>query len=68
MDFYDVVKSRRSVRSYEGDAVDRESLGRICEAVMWAPSACNIQPWMFRIVLNREICNTIFVRCTRGNG
>ena len=59
MDFYDVVKSRRSIRSYKSDAIDREALGRICEAVRWAPSACNIQPWMFRIVLNREIRNNI---------
>ena len=59
MKFYDVVKSRRSVRSYTGDAIDRESLGRICEAVRWAPSACNLQPWMFRVVLNCETRNKI---------
>jgi len=59
MDFYDVVKSRRSVRSYTGDPVDLQSLSRICEAVRWAPSACNIQPWMFRVVINSEIRKNI---------
>ena len=55
MDFYDVVKNRRSIRGYKSAAVPSEALERIAEAVRLAPSACNIQPWSFRVVLNDEM-------------
>jgi nitroreductase len=55
MEFYDVVKSRRSIRGYKSDAIAEETLERIAEAVRLAPSACNMQPWSFRVVLNDEM-------------
>jgi nitroreductase len=55
MNFYDVVKNRRSIRSYKSDSIPQEALERIAEALQFAPSACNLQPWSFRIVLNKEI-------------
>ncbi|MFA6566786.1 MAG: nitroreductase family protein [Victivallales bacterium] len=55
MDFYDVVKNRRSIRSFKNEPIDKDALKRIGEAVNLAPSACNIQPWCFRIILNSEI-------------
>ena len=42
MDFYDVIKKRRSIRSYKSDPVPEESIQRIAEAVYFAPSACNM--------------------------
>ena len=54
MDFYDVVKNRRSIRGYKSDPVPNEALERIGEAVRSAPSACNMQPWSFRVVLNES--------------
>ncbi len=59
MDFYDVVKNRRSIRAYRNEPICKDSLKRIGEAVNLAPSACNIQPWCFRIILNRELCDGI---------
>lgn len=55
MEFYEVIKSRRSVRAYTDKAIPGDVLDRIGEAVRLAPSACNIQPWSFRIVLNNEL-------------
>ena len=55
MDFYNVLKQRRSVRSYKSDPVPKKSLNKISEALALAPSACNLQPWSFRVVLNPEI-------------
>ncbi|HPN85392.1 MAG TPA: nitroreductase family protein [Victivallales bacterium] len=52
MEFYDVIKKRRSVRSYSGKAIPKDALDRIGEAVRLAPSACNIQPWTFRVVFD----------------
>lgn len=55
MEFYDVVKNRKSIRAYKNEPIAKDALKRIGEAVNLAPSACNIQPWCFRIILNREI-------------
>jgi nitroreductase len=50
MDFYDVVKKRRSIRKYKSDPIPDKILERIIEAGRIAPSAKNIQPWRFVIV------------------
>jgi nitroreductase len=50
MQFYDVIKQRRSVRKFRSDGVDVEILKRVLEAGMWAPSAGNLQPWRFVVV------------------
>jgi nitroreductase len=51
MDFYDVVKKRRSIRSYDPDnRVEEKILLRIMEAGRLAPSACNYQPWRFLLI------------------
>ncbi len=59
MDFYDVVKTRRSVRSYSTAPLDPESLSRIADAVLWAPSACNRQPWTFRVIMDSTLRDNI---------
>ena len=50
MDLYEAIKNRRSVRNYKSTPIPQEKLDRIWEAVRWAPSACNIQPWLFLMV------------------
>ncbi len=50
MDFYDVVKSRRSCRVFTPDPVPRESLDRIVEAALWAPSGKNRQNYRVFVV------------------
>jgi nitroreductase len=55
MEFYGVIKSRRSVRKFTTEEVDKETLNRILEAGMWAPSAGNLQPWRFILVRDREL-------------
>lgn len=37
-EFLDLVKTRRSIRKYEGRDVPAEALAAILEAVRWAPS------------------------------
>ena len=48
------ICSRRSVRSFTGEAIPRETLMRILRAAMAAPSAVNMQPWAFVAVTKRE--------------
>ena len=50
MAFLDLVRRRRSIRSYRPDPVPRPVLDVCLEAVRLAPSACNSQPWQFIVV------------------
>ena len=59
MDFYDVIKSRRSIRSYKSDPIPEKSLKKIADAIQQAPSACNLQPWKFLLVTNEKKRNDI---------
>lgn len=59
MDIYEVIRARRSVRKYRSDPLPEEKLQRIWEAVRWAPSACNIQPWLFLIVKSQATRNRL---------
>ncbi|OGD47866.1 hypothetical protein A3K69_06015 [Candidatus Bathyarchaeota archaeon RBG_16_57_9] len=54
MEFYDVVKTRRSIRSYGADPVPEASLGRVLEAARVAPSGHNRQLWKFYVVRDAE--------------
>jgi len=50
MDFYDVIRQRRSVRAYRNDPIDEEKLARVLEAARLAPSAANRQPWRLLVI------------------
>ncbi|MBN2432143.1 MAG: nitroreductase family protein [Acidobacteria bacterium] len=43
--FLDLLRRRRSVRSYRPQTVEPEKVALILEAARLAPSACNQQPW-----------------------
>jgi nitroreductase len=55
MEFYEIIKRRRSVRKFRTDEVDEEALRRVLEAGMWAPSGGNLQPWMFIVIRNMSL-------------
>ena len=50
MDFEEVVKGRRSIRTYSDKPVPRKVIGRLILDASWAPSACNRQLWHFIVV------------------
>jgi nitroreductase len=54
MEFYEVIKTRRSIRSYRADPVPEESLRRVLEAARIAPSGSNRQLWKFYVVKSPE--------------
>jgi len=60
MDFYEVIRNRRSIRGYEPDPVPEAALERIKEAVRLAPSACNRQPWHFLVISDTEMREKIY--------
>ena len=55
MEFFELVKQRRSCRSFKGDPVSDKDLGTIIEAARWAPSPLNLQPWEFIVITDGEI-------------
>jgi len=50
MEFYEVLRTRRSVRKYKTTPVDPAALDRLLDAARTAPSAANRQPWHFIVV------------------
>ncbi|MCS7119740.1 MAG: nitroreductase family protein [Nitrososphaerota archaeon] len=55
MDFFDVVKRRRSIRAFTEKIPPEEDVMKLIEAARCAPSAGNIQPWEFIVVRRPEI-------------
>jgi nitroreductase len=55
MDFYEVIRNRRSVRQYESRPIPADALTRIWDTVRRAPSACNLQPWQFWVIKTPEL-------------
>lgn len=55
MDFSQLLQARKSVRSYQSRPVEEWKLDLLIEAVRFAPSASNSQPWKLIIINNPEI-------------
>ena len=58
-DILDILLSRRSIRHYSRQPVDRETLILLLKAAMSAPTACNSQPWEFIVVTEEEVLDHI---------
>ncbi len=62
-EFLNVIYSRRSVRTFTGEKVNKDDLLTMLRAGMSAPSAVNVQPWAFVVVTDRgtldELCNVL---------
>ena len=60
MEFYDLIKTRESIRDYDPKRpVPDEVLNRILDAGRLAPSAGNRQPWTFVVVSSPEKLNEV---------
>jgi len=54
MEFRDALKNRRAVREYNDIPVTRSIIQSLIDAAVQAPSAMNLQPWAFCILLDRQ--------------
>lgn len=50
----EAIRTRKSVRSWQSRAVEREKLDRVLEAARLAPSARNDQEWRYVVVTDPE--------------
>ena len=55
----EVIMSRRSIRDYKSEAVDREQMAKVIECGIYAPSAMNQQPWAVRVVDDKEFLDGV---------
>jgi nitroreductase len=54
-----IIKARRSIRSYLPDQIKENELQAILEAGYYAPSARNQQPWHFTVVQNKDLIDRL---------
>jgi len=56
MDLLELIKTRRSIRKFDSTKpVSEETVQRILEAAIWAPSAGNTQCWRFHVVRDAKL-------------
>ncbi len=53
------ILNRRSVRVYSDEQIKQEDLDQILQAGLYSPSGCNMQPWHFTVVQNKDLMNEI---------
>ncbi|ASI98565.1 nitroreductase family protein [Thermococcus celer] len=54
MEFFEVLRKRRSVRRFQDKPVPRELVERLLEAAFLSPSSFNKRPWHFIVIDDRE--------------
>lgn len=54
MDAIEVLKNRRSIRNFTNKPVSKNDINLIIDAARLAPSANNVQPWEFIIVIDKK--------------
>ena len=67
MEVAEAIKSRRSVRKYKSTPVPEEALKKILNAARLAPSAANLQPWRFIIVMDEDVKRHLAAACNSMN-
>ena len=50
MDVMTAIKGRRSVRNFTDEPIDKDTLLKLLEAAVWAPSGGNGQTWRFVVI------------------
>jgi nitroreductase len=54
MDLLNIIRERKSVRAFRPESVPREKIEEILSYAIHAPSAINLQPWEFTVVMGEE--------------
>jgi nitroreductase len=59
MDFFELIRSRHSVRSFKKQAVEEEKIKKILDAANSAPSAGNLQSYEIYVVRSQDMKSNI---------
>ena len=65
MDIFTAIRGRRSCRNFLPEPVSQDTIEKILEAAIWAPSPLNTQPWEFIVITNEEVKKKIFSEAER---
>jgi nitroreductase len=65
MELMEAIYKRRAVRSFKPSAVDDETLRKLLDAGVHAPSAVNRQPWTFVIIEGKDLLKDYSTRAKR---
>jgi len=57
MELMDAIRQRRAVRDFMVRRVERSTVQELIDAAILAPSAMNLQPWAFAVMLDAERIN-----------
>lgn len=63
-DYLNFLKSRRSVRNFLDEEVDKSTILKILDCARWAPSGLNNQPWKVNVVIHPTI-KRLLADCTK---
>lgn len=65
----DVIKHRKSIRAFSDRPVEQEKINSLFEAIRWAPSSTNEQPWLYIYATpeHRELWDKMFDALNEGN-
>ena len=67
MDFFEIVKKRRSVRKFTDTTVPDEVINKSLEAALLAANSSNLQPWEFYWVKNKNKKQKLIDACFSQN-
>lgn len=59
MDTIEAILTRRSIRKFKNQTIDKETIELIIKAAMYAPSARNTQSWQFVVASEKKMLNSI---------
>ena len=54
MELLQIIKNRRSIREFQKKEIPEEIIEKLIEALIWAPSAGNLQPRKFYFVFDQK--------------
>lgn len=66
--FYELLKSRRSIRKFENREVERAKIDVILKSALLAPSSRARRPWEFIAVTDREVLKKLSESREHGSG
>ena len=55
LDVFEAIGKRRSIRKFKDELLSDRQIEQLVEAARLAPSGCNVQPWRFIIVKNKQL-------------
>lgn len=54
-DFFELIRARKSIRSFSEKSVSRTDIEKIIESATYAPTNCNQQLWNFVVIEDRDL-------------